>query len=301
VWTQHHPVHFFDLAENVLHLVPEEHAQLAAGPVAQEYFQQHYRRRVYRQLYVDLPALVVSRLTGEDVDQLANKRFLRRLRATSYNARYYEEHKREGLDYLGHGEWQQQYGRWLVESLNLKGKRVLDVGCACGSILRGLGEAGAVAQGADLNEHMIQLGRDKWPDMKRLLHVCDAVNLHLFEDESFDALHTAQVAEHWRPELVPYILRELHRVTAPDGLLFCALDTEELFARQGRDLEQEDPTHICIRPLAWWQSRLAEAGWSDCTEEFRPRLLEHPESFLSRYDWDWFVASKNGQNAERGN
>ena len=33
--------------------------------------------------------------------------------------------------------------------------------------------------------------------------MCDAVNLHLFGDGSWDAVHTAQVAEHWRPELVP--------------------------------------------------------------------------------------------------
>ena len=114
-------------------------------------------------------------------------------------------------------------------------KRVLDVGCACGAVLRGLGDAGAIVQGVDLSEYMIQLGREKWPDMAPLLKVADAVNLHSFEDGHWDAIHTAQVAEHWRPELVPLVLRELHRVTASGGLLFCALDTEELFARQGRD------------------------------------------------------------------
>ena len=79
---------------------------------------------------------------------------------------------------------------------------------------------------------------------------------------------------------------------SPGGLFFCALDTEELFARQGRTLEHEDPTHICIQPLAWWRERLAEAGWQDCTEELQSKLLEHPGSFLKRYDWDWFIARK---------
>src|SRR5439155_10247111 len=99
----------------------------------------------------------------------------------------------------------------------------LDVGCACGSIVRGFGEAGAVVQGVEINEYMVQLGRNKWPDMAPLLHVCDAVNLHLFGDEAWDAIHTSQVAEHWKPRLVLHILEELHRVTAPGGLLFCAL------------------------------------------------------------------------------
>lgn len=137
---------------------------------------------------------------------------------------------------------------------------------------------------------MVQLGRRQWPDMGRLLHVCDAVNLHLFADEAWNALHSAQVAEHWKPELVPFILRELRRVMAKGGTFFCALDTEELFARQGRKVEDEDPTHICIRPLVWWHDQLRSAGWEVVTDVVEPALREHPESFLTKYDWDWFAA-----------
>jgi SAM-dependent methyltransferase len=247
---------------------------------------------VYRQLAVDLPALTESLLTGEETEQVANRCFLKRLSATAYGERYYYEHKLAGLDYLNFGAWQQEYGRWFVESLDLKGRRVLDVGCACGSILRGLGEAGAVVQGVELNEYMVKLGRTKWPDMAPLLHVCDAVNLHLFDDSTWDAIHSAQVAEHWKPQLVPHILRELHRVVVPGGLLFCALDTEELMARQKRNLADEDPTHVCIRPLAWWHEQLQAAGWQVCTSAFDAALRNHPESFLLRYDWDWFLARK---------
>ncbi len=290
VWTQHHPVHFFDLAENVLHLVPGDHAAKTKGPAALAYFQQNYRHRTYKQLMIELPAQVQSLLTGEDVENLANKRYLKQLTSTAYDARYYAEHKLAGLDYLGFGDWQRNYGRWLTESLGWQGRRVLEVGCACGSILRGFGEAGVVVQGVDVNEHMIHLGRQKWPDMTPLLHVCDAVNLHLFGDETWDGLHSAQVAEHWKPKLVPLILEELRRVTRPGGLFFCALDTEELFARQGRTMEHEDPTHVCIRPLSWWHEQLAAAGWEVCGTEEQRKVIEHPQSYLRQYDWDWFLA-----------
>ncbi len=292
VWTAHHPVHYFDLADNVIHLVPADHARLAAGSRAVRCFETLYRHRVYSKLGIELPALVESLLTGTDFEQAANRRFLNSLHTTAYDQRYYREHKLAGLDYLGYGDWQQQYGRWLVETLGWKGKPVLDVGCACGSILRGLGQAGAVVQGVDLCEHMIRLGREKWPDMAAQLFVCDAVNLHLFADGALDGIHTAQVAEHWKPELVPFILRELHRVTVPEGLLFCCLDTEELFTRQCRRIEHDDPTHVCIRPMAWWYERLRESGWCVCADEYRAALGEHAESFLKRYDWDWFVARR---------
>ncbi|MEI8380908.1 MAG: class I SAM-dependent methyltransferase [Planctomycetota bacterium] len=139
---------------------------------------------------------------------------------------------------------------------------------------------------------MIQKGREKWPDMAASLSVCDAVNLHLFTDAKWHGLHSAQAAEHWKPELVPFILRELARVTRPGGLFFCALDTVELFARQNRSMATEDPTHICIQTLQWWHERLSEAGWQVCTADYDEKLRKHPLTFLSRYDWDWFVARK---------
>ncbi|MDB5387172.1 MAG: ADP-heptose:LPS heptosyltransferase-like protein [Planctomycetaceae bacterium] len=292
VWTQHHPVHFFDLAENVTHMVPGDHEKNAAGRPALDYFSKHYKHHVYKQLYIELPALTQSLLTGDDFEQLANKRFLCQLTSKGFTERYYYEHRLAGLDYLNFGDWQRQYGRWLVQSLNWKGRRVLEVGCACGSILRGLGEAGAVVQGVEINEYMVRLGRDKWPDMAPLLHICDAVNLHLFADGEWEGIHSSQVAEHWKPKLVPHILEELHRVTAPGGIFFCALDTEELFARQGRTMETEDPTHVCIKPLAWWHEQLSATGWQVCTDEFQPLLNDHQESFLKRYDWDWFCARR---------
>lgn len=292
VWTQHHPVHFFDLADNVIHLVPETHDRLVHEPAALLYFANHYQHRVYRQIAVELAVLTENLLTGEPIEQLANKSFLKQLRSRSYDQHYYDEHKHAGLDYLNFGEWQQQYGRWFVESLGLRGKRVLDVGCACGSILRGLGQAGAIVQGVELNEHMVQLGRTMWPDMAPLLFICDAVNLHLFDDASWDAIHTAQVAEHWKPQLVPHILEEFQRVMIPGGLLFCALDTEESMVREKRNIENEDPTHICIRPMRWWHEQLEAAGWQVCSAEFEPALRSHSESFLKQYEWDWFLARR---------
>eukprot|EP00475_Leptophrys_vorax_P021232 TRINITY_DN28958_c0_g1_i5.p1 TRINITY_DN28958_c0_g1~~TRINITY_DN28958_c0_g1_i5.p1 ORF type:complete len:389 (+),score=-31.27 TRINITY_DN28958_c0_g1_i5:135-1169(+) len=263
----------------------------------------------------DLAAQVRSQLTGEPVPPKAapmptmtaelsapavEQRPERILTSVNYDRQYYEEHQRAGLDYLNFGEWQQRYGRWFVESFGFQGKRVLDVGCACGSILRGLGQAGAVVEGIDLSEHMIELGRQKWPDMAPLLNVADAANLQRFGNSGWHAIHSAQVAEHWEPTQVPRILRELNRIVAPGGLFFCALDTEELFARQNRDMSTEDPTHICVKPRAWWTEQLAQTGWVDVTAEYEPALLDHHDSFLKMYDWDYFIARKDAPALPQG-
>jgi ubiquinone/menaquinone biosynthesis C-methylase UbiE len=192
-----------------------------------------------------------------------------------HGQQYYQDHKRVGLDYLAYGDWQRDYGRWLVESLGWHGKRVLDVGCACGAVLRGLTEAGASVHGVDINEYMIALGRAEWPELAQKLFVCDAVNLHPFPDAGFDGVHAAQAGGEWKAELAPYILRELARVTASGGLLFWCLD---------RDLNR--------RPMSYWHEQLEGAGWELCSADFEAALRRHADAFLSRYQWDWLVARR---------
>lgn len=214
-----------------------------------------------------------------------------KLTATSYDASYYAEHSAAGLDYAVYGDWQRGYGRWMVGALGMSGRTVLDVGCACGAIANGMQEAGAFAVvGVDLCEPMIAIGRERFKGIR--LHVADAINLHLFRDNTFDMIHSAQVAEHWRPDHVPLILAELWRVARPGAVFFCCLDTSELFERQNRTILTEDPTHICIKPRAWWIDQLQQAGWTDATEELRPALAEHSETYFTRHDWDWFAARK---------
>jgi SAM-dependent methyltransferase len=206
------------------------------------------------------------------------------LSSRHYDRAYYEEHRALGVDFLECGEWQRGYATWLVESLGWRGRFVLDVGCACGSNTRALGEAGASCWGVDVSDFLVNLGRARW-GFNRRIQVCDAVNLHPFADEDFDGVHCSQVAEHWRPDHVELILVELARVTRPGGLFFCTLDTEEM----GRDPAAEDPTHLCVRPIGWWHETLNRAGW-DLTE--RRTLYEHARSYLNDYAWSWFLAER---------
>ncbi len=211
------------------------------------------------------------------------------LTATAFAEDYYEQHRRAGLDYMGHGAWQEGYGRWFVEALGLAGKSVLDVGCACGSIACGFAKAGAVVSGCDVNEHMVTKGRARW--LAGSLKVCDAANLHYWADGTFDFIHSAQVFEHLKPELVPHVLAECWRVTKPGGALFVCLDTAEMYARQGRDPRTEDATHTCVQPMAWWDALLARTGWAHAPD-LLAKLTAHPGSYFREYDWDCFVVRK---------
>ncbi len=210
---------------------------------------------------------------------------------TGYGLGYYTRNKANGLDLLAYGDWQRRYGRWLVDALQLRGKRVLDVGCACGSMLRGMWQAGIDVLGVDCSELFIQMGREKWPDMHDRLSIGDAVNLHFFPDGHFDWLHSCVVAEHWRPALVPHILAELLRVTKPGGSFYCAYESDTGAMADGRDPSAEE-THACLRPAAWWHDQLGHAGWELNSSTWEAALRNHPDSFFNEYRWAWFVACR---------
>jgi len=64
VWTGHHPLHYMALADNMTHLVPENHRELLRGDqdVGEAYFRDHYRYQAYSNLEDELVAAVAQRL-----------------------------------------------------------------------------------------------------------------------------------------------------------------------------------------------------------------------------------------------
>lgn len=293
IWVRHHPLHFFELSD-VHHLVPSDFGKLikmknrAAG---EDYFERKYKYSRYVDLREGLLDAVVEKLkTAPYCGNPMNQSGL--LRTTAYDRAYYEQHRDAGCDYAHYGDWQKEYGRWIVDCMKWRGKDILEFGCAAGAIAKGLSDNGSRPCGIDLNEYTIKLGRENWSEIP--LFVGDGANMHMFHDNRFDGIHSQQVLEHLKPELVPFVLKELNRVCKPGATFFAVLDTKNSFNRQQRTHENEDPTHYCIQPMEWWASMLRLAGWEDCKEAYSKELKNHVCSYLNKYDWDWFVVRKKG-------
>lgn len=180
------------------------------------------------------------------------------LSALEYDEQYYEEHKDANLDYLIKGYWQESYGRMVKDACSMPNEAlVVDAGCACGAILQGLKESGLKVFGADLNEYMVNLGKEHFGYSDNEIKACSISGLPL-DTESVDLIHSAQVFEHLPESEIDAILKELYRVTKQGGKWFICLDA--IKAGETKEMYMGDPTHILIMPTMYWSKKFADLG-----------------------------------------
>jgi len=184
------------------------------------------------------------------------------LKSLVYNEDYYEEHKSAGLDYLGHGYWQESYAAMVTEATmqdTYTDPTFFDAGCACGSIVTGFKKTGVFKSvvGIDLSEHMVQLGREHFGLTDKEIIAGSIAEIPL-ESGSISLVHSAQVLEHIPDELTDAILDEFARILRPGGRAFLCLDA----IRHGetKEMYMGDPTHFNIQPVMYWTRKLQDRG-----------------------------------------
>ena len=101
------------------------------------------------------------------------------------------------------------------------GRRVVDVGCGSGELVRWLRSQGADPVGVECGELMIRQAREADPD--HLEDYLDGVGQDLpLPDESAEAVVMSFSLHHVPPDEMADALREAHRVLRPGGILYVA-------------------------------------------------------------------------------
>jgi cyclopropane fatty-acyl-phospholipid synthase-like methyltransferase len=141
------------------------------------------------------------------------------------------------------------------------GDRVLDLGCAAGSMAHFLSTLGCEAIGCDDALTAIVEARRRYPALR--FDQADCSNLP-YDGEAFDKLVAADLTEHLEDPMLDGMVRESFRVLRPGGTLSIHTPNprhiiERLKAR-GFLLEQ-NPTHIGLRTREDLESRLRRAGF----------------------------------------
>lgn len=222
------------------------------------------------------------------------------LYVTEFNKDYYEEHKAAGLDYLGHGYWQESYAKMVTEATFQRDYGhpfFLDIGCACGSILYGFKKTTVYDSilGIDVNEHMVSLGREHFRLSEKEIICASALSIPV-ADNSVTLAHSAQVFEHIPEDMIPGIISEMYRVLKAGGRAFIALDAVR--KNETPQMYMGDPTHCTLKDVEWWTNLFSRAGFIFDIEaydryaksECRPAEIYDP--FYKTYNWSVWTLLK---------
>ncbi len=134
-----------------------------------------------------------------------------------------------------------EYGKRLLEFVpKNKHQSILDLGCGTGTLTSQLVNYADTIVGVDSSENMIEMAQKQYADIKFI--VCDALALPF--EKQFDVVFSNAVF-HWIADH-NVLLKQIHKVLKPDGLLVCEFGAngniatiEHAFMNVCRDLGYE--------------------------------------------------------------
>jgi SAM-dependent methyltransferase len=153
----------------------------------------------------------------------------------------------------------------LAMAGDVRGKRVLDVGCASGGLSAQLVRHGASVVGIDLNPLLIERARERLGS-KIEFRVADISEPLAFESDSFDVVAASLVLhylEDWGPPL-----HEFARILRPGGALV---------------LSTHHPTvdvTIATPPAPYYETVLLTDTWRKGGKDFKVRFYHRPISAI---------------------
>jgi hypothetical protein len=122
------------------------------------------------------------------------------------------------------------------------GAKVLDAGCSAGEVVRQLRTRGIDAWGFDLCP---DLARIAYPEVAPFVRVGSVDAIPFGPEDGFDTLLALDVFEHVPERAIAGMVHELVRLGVRRVIAHIAL------------VEFQYPGHITLRPLSWWDRKLA--------------------------------------------
>ncbi|MEW6554110.1 MAG: methyltransferase domain-containing protein [Actinomycetota bacterium] len=135
---------------------------------------------------------------------------------------------------------------------DLRGRRILDIGCGRGELVCEAARRGAYAVGIDYAQAAIELSRERLAKLDTELRerveflLANATGLD-FPDGSFDAVFLVDVYEHLHPHEIEHTLGEVKRVLRPGGRLVVHTGPNTWFYRFGYPLVREAARRLLRR------------------------------------------------------
>ena len=132
--------------------------------------------------------------------------------------------------------------RGVVEGAgDLRGKRVLDLGCGRGELSCEAARRGAHVVGVDYSQAAIELACQRLEilepkERERVVLILEDVCQISFPDGSFDVIFMVDLYEHLQPQEIEEVLRKVRKILAPGGKLIIHTGPNVWFYRYGYPL-----------------------------------------------------------------
>ena len=185
---------------------------------------------------------------------------------------------------------------------NHKLKKVLDVGCGTGKLVRFLNDAGFSATGCDLSEEALKIAKQK--NKKNTFVKASAIKLP-FKNNSFDLLTVISLVEHLTKKEINMFLSEAYRVVKPNGYIFLVtpnFNSPMRFLLRRKWFGYSDPTHITFFTPSSLKSHLQKYGFINTRYWFKTKnnfltylLFSTPLCFIRDSFW---IAAKKTENID---
>jgi cyclopropane fatty-acyl-phospholipid synthase-like methyltransferase len=200
---------------------------------------------------------------------------LPRLRYNPYRDAYDEKFMSTlGDRYERNTRWSRMRMQNVQELVDPKsGDKVLDLGCAAGSIAHFLSTFGCETVGTDYAPEAIQEARKRYPEIA--FEQADCADLP-FEANSFDKVVAADLTEHLEQPTLDAMFSECFRVLRPGGTLSIHTPNPRHVIERLKEKEfvlGQNPTHIGLRTREELERQLESAGFVIDWSEWRPSFI----------------------------
>lgn len=215
----------------------------------------------------------VEELPKEEVKQL-----------TSFEEDYYRYLKSTGVDVSIKGSWQKMYAYFINQIFGIKGKAILDLGCAMGAITSAFADYQSPSIGVDISKFFVECS--KFKNIK--LINSPAWDLKDIPDSSIDFIHSMNMFNYIPEEKIPEVFKEMKRVAKNDTIIFIVL---EAIGYQ-KITKTEMPVPSIVFTKDFWNEQAGLVGMKDGTKAFYPKLMQTRTpgwDFMRKYDWPYLV------------
>jgi cyclopropane fatty-acyl-phospholipid synthase-like methyltransferase len=199
---------------------------------------------------------------------------------SQFEEAYFQLQKENGTDLSNKGGWQKMYAYYMERVFGIRGKTVVDLGCAMGSITSAFADYGAKAIGVDISKYAKEKSVFKNINLLNV-DACECAS-HI-EENSVDFVHSMFMFNHIPEEKNEQLFAQIQKICKNDALVFVVLNLGGAKYMSGNEV---------VQPKWHWDSIAGKFGMKDGARGIYAKLMSTNVpgwEFMRKYHWSYLL------------